>query len=1013
MNKTQRDKQIIASTAHPDAIAEQFGVSRSTVYRLRKEARLAAESAQAPARTEQFAARSANRKLLFQAQGNTGLQRQGDLVYEEFQRELRDDGGVKIYNRMATNAVVSAVLFAIEMAQRQVTWFVEPVSDKPKDTEAAEFLEGCLDDMSQTWDDVISQIFSMLKYGFAVAEVVYKKRLGANPSAYVKDPARSRFDDGLIGWRRWQFLSPLSLSPGRRWVFDDYGRIAGVRQTAMPDYQEKTIPIEKLLLFRTTVEWDNPEGRSVLRPMYQDWYYAENLCEIESIGAERLGTGLPVMYLGNDCSLEGPESDGTLARDIVTNVRADDQMGVVIPRPKMGSGAPEGTGMLFELVAPPSQGFVDFDKVITRHEQRMAMTALAQFIFIGMLKVGTQALNQGATDTFQMSIGAWAEMAGDVINRFAVPRLFALNAFNVEELPRINHGEVGVPDLAGLAEYVNKLVGAQVLTPDAELEDYLRDMAKLPERPEPTVEVVPSTEQAEGEEEEGEEGEASEAEAEEPEEGEPEEEASEQFAQWGAKGGGTIIGALSRNLEGEFERGAGPSAEEKAAAVLGESLLSGKVTVEQGGAFVKMGLMTRNRSSFNYTPKGKKLAETLRRTPRVGVKQLAGLMLTHGLIKKAKVGGAKGGGGKGGKGKAAKKPKAGGKKGGGGGGKGKAKEEEKLEPEAQERVDHLTKEFGLDPSLATALELIYSSENANIAADAQDPEVQKALAEAGLLNVKDGKYTISERGRDLHRAAKDRDWDSAGRLLSDAGLYEASAQGIDEDFALRLKQGGPTWERRTNAYELALRQTYQAWADDTAAALEGEDDDDKFREKLAAAIALLLARLAELGRRSLPEALGLGLGDVPASPEALGEVAAAVAQNEQYLNESLGPAIEAKTMRRVHEDPLIRGDRAALGGIFSTFLGRIGSYAGAFWALIMRGVVDKLRQGKAGPKVRWVLDRLAKHCPDCLRLAGTYDNYEALMAATGNHVPGSGGTVCGSNCRCHLEVETPRGWARM
>jgi hypothetical protein len=68
-----------------------------------------------------------------------------------------------------------------------------------------------------------------------------------------------------------------------------------------------------------------------------------------------------------------------------------------------------------------------------------------------------------------------------VINRYAVPRLFALNAWDLEELPRIAHSEIGVPDLPGLAEYINKLVGAQVLTPGMDLEQHLREAAKLPE----------------------------------------------------------------------------------------------------------------------------------------------------------------------------------------------------------------------------------------------------------------------------------------------------------------------------------------------------------------------------------------------------------------------------------------------------------------------------------------------------------------------------------------------------
>ena len=463
MDRTERDRQIAASDAHPDTIAERFGVSRSTVYRVRKEARMK----EAQPDNDDYTRVG---DLTFGQIARSGVEFHGGAVFEEFQRELRGDGGVKLYTEMSKHPVIAAVLFAIEMAQRQVEWYVEPAGEDEDSKRDAEFLEQCMSDMSQTWDDVVSQVFTMLVYGFSTCELVYKKRLGENPPDYIDDPASSKHDDGLVGWRRWQFISPKSLSSGDWWDFDEAGRVRGINQTPAPDYYPRHVPIEKALLFRTVVRWDNPEGESVLRPMYKPWYFAENLAEVEAIGAERLGVGLPVVYMGTNTKKDGSNSDLAYFEDLVRNVRTDDQMGVVIPYPKMGAGAPEGTGALLELVSPPSRGFIDFNAVIERYEKRMAMVVLAQFIFLGMLKVGTQALNESATDTFQMSISAWSKSVADVINIFAVPRLFKLNGKSTTNLPQIRHSGVGVPDLVGIAEFINKLVGATVLTPDEGLE---------------------------------------------------------------------------------------------------------------------------------------------------------------------------------------------------------------------------------------------------------------------------------------------------------------------------------------------------------------------------------------------------------------------------------------------------------------------------------------------------------------------------------------------------------------
>jgi hypothetical protein len=54
------------------------------------------------------------------------------------------------------------------------------------------------------------------------------------------------------------------------------------------------IPIEKMLLFRTTVQRNNPEGRSMLRTAYRPWRNKKRIEEIEGVGIERDLAGLPM-----------------------------------------------------------------------------------------------------------------------------------------------------------------------------------------------------------------------------------------------------------------------------------------------------------------------------------------------------------------------------------------------------------------------------------------------------------------------------------------------------------------------------------------------------------------------------------------------------------------------------------------------------------------------------------------------------------------------------------------------
>lgn len=131
---------------------------------------------------------------LFEELGSTGLTRFGGSVYEEFIKELRLKGAPQTYKEMRENSpVISAVLFAIEMSLRRVTFSFEPPDDK--DHELSDFLDSCLDDMSTSWQDTLSQILTMLQYGFSLHELVYKVRKGLDKSP------ESKYDDGRIGWR--------------------------------------------------------------------------------------------------------------------------------------------------------------------------------------------------------------------------------------------------------------------------------------------------------------------------------------------------------------------------------------------------------------------------------------------------------------------------------------------------------------------------------------------------------------------------------------------------------------------------------------------------------------------------------------------------------------------------------------------------------------------------------------------------------------------------------------------
>jgi len=131
--------------------------------------------------------------------GRIGQRRYGGVFFEEFRHELRGTKGVEVYQEMSENdETVGAILFAIEMLMRQCDFTIEPAGSSEADQKAAQFVSECMDDMQMTWTDTLSEILSFLVYGWSYHEIVYKIRRGR--TRYPE--TNSKYDDGLIGWRK-------------------------------------------------------------------------------------------------------------------------------------------------------------------------------------------------------------------------------------------------------------------------------------------------------------------------------------------------------------------------------------------------------------------------------------------------------------------------------------------------------------------------------------------------------------------------------------------------------------------------------------------------------------------------------------------------------------------------------------------------------------------------------------------------------------------------------------------
>lgn len=406
----------------------------------------------------------------FREYGRTGLYRfNTGWIYEEFLRELQGRKGVEVYKEMSENDdIIGAILFATEMLMRQSDWNIQEAGTTRQDLDAAEFVRSCMDDMEETWSEFISEVLSFLPYGWSYHEIVYKRRMGntRNPET------RSKYDDGLIGWRKLPIRSQDTLW---EWKYDERDNLIGLVQCAPPLYDQVFIPLEKALHFKTRSRKSNPEGRSILRNSYRDWYFKRRIQEIEGIGIERDLAGLPVLTApeGVDIWSDDCKEELAKAENIVRSVRRDEREGIVL-----------GNGWQFTLTSTGGRRQFDTNQIIERYDTRMAMTVLADFVLLGHQNVGSFALSSDKTELFSVALGAFLDLICEVFNKQAIPRLIDINGEHfagITGYPALIHGDIETQDLGELGQFVSQMVGIGAITPDGGMEAYLRMAANLPE----------------------------------------------------------------------------------------------------------------------------------------------------------------------------------------------------------------------------------------------------------------------------------------------------------------------------------------------------------------------------------------------------------------------------------------------------------------------------------------------------------------------------------------------------
>ena len=401
----------------------------------------------------------------FVAYGTTGLVQYGGRIAEEYLRAWRGTQKKKTIQEMQTDAVIAASLLVYEMLIRQVTWDFAASGQGTLAQEHAAFARQVwFEDHQTAWTNVVSEILTMLPWGFAPIQMVLKRRHGEH-----RDPdLHSLFTDDRIG------LSQLFLhgqETVERWFIDTFhgGRLDGFEQQDITTGTRAAISIERILLFRTRVHKQNPEGVSILRGAYLPWYHKKNYDVFQGIGIERDTAGLHVIRVPK-VVMEDPAylSIYNDYKKMAVNLRNDEQAGLVLPSDR------DDKGHLYydveRIQSVGGQRQIDIGKAIDQKNLEMLLALMTDVLIVGHEKVGSFALASSKTSLLSTALGGIMDIVTEGINRQGMPRIWRVNGFPLETMPTLVHGDIEYANLEEVANFILRLSQAGFQVDDLEPE---------------------------------------------------------------------------------------------------------------------------------------------------------------------------------------------------------------------------------------------------------------------------------------------------------------------------------------------------------------------------------------------------------------------------------------------------------------------------------------------------------------------------------------------------------------
>ncbi len=389
------------------------------------------------------------REQFFTKLGKTGvLISNGVISREEYNKDITGRKGIEKFNEMRrSDGTVRAALMAVMLPILGANWHVQESSDRPTAMLAQQIVERSLFN-NISWDDFARQAFTFLPFGFSLFEQTYAVGKIDNREFVLLSDMGFRKQTSLL---RWEMES--THEPGITQQLSTGGKAE--------------IPEVKITRFTFEQEGDNYEGVSLLRAAYKHWYMKTELELIDAMAHEKQGLGILKIRTPSTAKEEDKEE----AREIAREQRANEENFIE-----------EVEGYSFDFMDMKANSTRDIIPSIQYHNRQILQSVLSQFLDIGSSgSSGSFSASDNQLDLFFASAEAIAKEFAEPLNQTVVQNLCQLNGItDPDDYPKVVYDRIGSDAISVLSDALNKLFTSGGLTPDPEVEDYIRSFLHLP-----------------------------------------------------------------------------------------------------------------------------------------------------------------------------------------------------------------------------------------------------------------------------------------------------------------------------------------------------------------------------------------------------------------------------------------------------------------------------------------------------------------------------------------------------